>query len=255
MIEHHPRQPRSLRATTSTLAISAGLVSVALTVVLALVQIDSGSFIVLSDRVQTIAASAAVLSIVLTILGAMTARRLAKRRAEASRQEVALMHLFLEDWAAFEQTLRAHLRDKGGKELPLRELFHRASEILEDDRTEDTMFSLLALRNSIVHKGERLGIEELEVAVSALGAISTQLNDQLGVSLASNGVKRERESAGRFEVFRDDEGDYRWRLTRGRGAVIFVSEGHKTFAASIADINHMRDLIKNAEVETAIDQS
>lgn len=154
----------------------------------------------------------------------------------------------------FEEMLRSHLRDKNGRELSLRELLYRASELSAEEGAGDTMFSLLTLRNSLVHKGTRPRIGELEVALGALSGLHMDLAERLGVPLEHESSSEQSAStAAKFELFRDSQGAYRWKLITGGGLVIANSEAYSSLATAAKGIDNIKRLVLDAEVHESID--
>ena len=57
--------------------------------------------------------------------------------------------------------------------------------------------------------------------------------------------------AGKFEVYQDKRGEYRFRLKAGNGQVIAIGEGYTTKKACLNGIASIR---KNAPNATVVDQ-
>jgi uncharacterized protein YegP (UPF0339 family) len=58
--------------------------------------------------------------------------------------------------------------------------------------------------------------------------------------------------AGRFELYQDGRGEYRFRLKAGNGEIIAVSEGYKSKAGALSGIESVRS---NATDATLDDQT
>ena len=58
--------------------------------------------------------------------------------------------------------------------------------------------------------------------------------------------------AGKFEVYQDSRGDYRFRLKAGNGQVIAIGEGYKSKKSCMNGIESIR---KNAPDATLHDQT
>ena len=58
--------------------------------------------------------------------------------------------------------------------------------------------------------------------------------------------------AGKFELFKDKKGEFRWRLKAGNGEIIATSEGYKTKAGAN---NGIASVQKNAASATIDDQT
>lgn len=58
--------------------------------------------------------------------------------------------------------------------------------------------------------------------------------------------------AGKFEIFKDARGEFRFRLKAGNGEVIASSEGYKTKAAAQNGVESVRN---NAPAASLVDQT
>lgn len=58
--------------------------------------------------------------------------------------------------------------------------------------------------------------------------------------------------AGKFELFKDARGEYRFRLKAGNGEVIATSEGYKTKASAE---NGIKSVQTNAPTAAVVDQT
>jgi len=58
--------------------------------------------------------------------------------------------------------------------------------------------------------------------------------------------------AGKFEIFKDTRGEFRFRLKAGNGEVIASSEGYKTKAAAQNGVESVRN---NAPAAALVDQT
>ena len=57
--------------------------------------------------------------------------------------------------------------------------------------------------------------------------------------------------AGKFELYTDKSGEYRFRLKAGNGEVIAVSEGYSSKSAALNGIDSVRRTAADAEVVEA----
>jgi len=57
--------------------------------------------------------------------------------------------------------------------------------------------------------------------------------------------------AGKFELYTDKSGEYRFRLKSGNGEVIAISEGYSSRAAALNGIESVRRNAADAEVVEA----
>ncbi|MCS3442272.1 MULTISPECIES: YegP family protein [Microbacterium] len=57
--------------------------------------------------------------------------------------------------------------------------------------------------------------------------------------------------AGKFELYTDKSGEYRFRLKSGNGEVIAISEGYSSKAAALNGIESVRRNAADAEVVEA----
>lgn len=57
--------------------------------------------------------------------------------------------------------------------------------------------------------------------------------------------------AGKFELYTDKSGEYRFRLKAGNGEVIATSEGYSSKAAALGGIESVRRSASDAEVVEA----
>lgn len=57
--------------------------------------------------------------------------------------------------------------------------------------------------------------------------------------------------AGKFELYTDKSGEYRFRLKAGNGEVIATSEGYSSKSAALAGIESVRRSASDAEVVEA----
>ncbi|GAA1236651.1 MULTISPECIES: YegP family protein [Microbacterium] len=57
--------------------------------------------------------------------------------------------------------------------------------------------------------------------------------------------------AGKFELYTDKSGEYRFRLKSGNGEVIAISEGYSSKAAALNGIDSVRRNAADAEVVEA----
>ncbi|MGJ0390823.1 YegP family protein [Microbacterium sp. CGR1] len=57
--------------------------------------------------------------------------------------------------------------------------------------------------------------------------------------------------AGRFELYTDKSGEYRFRLKSGNGEVIAISEGYSSKSAALNGIDSVRRNAADAEVVEA----
>ena len=57
--------------------------------------------------------------------------------------------------------------------------------------------------------------------------------------------------AGKFEVYTDKSGEYRFRLKAGNGEVIAISEGYSSKSAALNGIDSVRRNAADAEVVEA----
>ena len=56
--------------------------------------------------------------------------------------------------------------------------------------------------------------------------------------------------AAKFEIYKDESGEFRWRLTHTNGQVIADSgEGYTTKANAVKGINSLKENVPNATVE------
>jgi uncharacterized protein YegP (UPF0339 family) len=58
--------------------------------------------------------------------------------------------------------------------------------------------------------------------------------------------------AGKFEVFKDARGEYRFRLKAGNGEIIATGEGYKSKASAL---NGVESVKKNAPDASVVDQT
>lgn len=56
--------------------------------------------------------------------------------------------------------------------------------------------------------------------------------------------------SGKFEVYKDKAGEFRFRLKAGNGEIIAVGEGYKTHAAALSGIESVK---KNAADAVVVD--
>ncbi|PVE97020.1 MULTISPECIES: YegP family protein [unclassified Microbacterium] len=57
--------------------------------------------------------------------------------------------------------------------------------------------------------------------------------------------------AGKFELYTDKSGEYRFRLKAGNGEVVAVSEGYSSKSSALAGIESVRRNAADAEVVEA----
>jgi uncharacterized protein YegP (UPF0339 family) len=55
--------------------------------------------------------------------------------------------------------------------------------------------------------------------------------------------------AGKFELYKDGRGEYRFRLKAGNGEIIAVSEGYKSKAGALNGIESVRSNAANATLD------
>lgn len=247
--------------------VAAGTIALVFSTLILLIQARGLSNLPSIDYIADVAAAAGVLGALLAFSGTSWGWVRRGREQDGQRRDL-LTSAFLSRWSAFEQMLRTHLRDENGGELSLRELLYRASELSAEEGAGDTIFSLLTLRNSLVHKGARPRISVLEVALGALSGLQLDLADRFEVPsvresssehvdtggpvvVANRGVGA---SAGaKFELFQDLQGDYYWRLMTDSGEVIATSVAYSSKAGVVDGLKSFRRLFLDAETRESIE--
>jgi uncharacterized protein len=59
--------------------------------------------------------------------------------------------------------------------------------------------------------------------------------------------------AGKFEVYKDKAGEFRFRLKAGNGEVIATGEGYKTMASALNGIESVKKNAPDAKVDDQTD--
>jgi uncharacterized protein YegP (UPF0339 family) len=164
-----------------------------------------------------IAASVAALGLAWSVVSFFVTRR--AQQADAARQEWARRYE-----QALAQALSADARESAAGLILIQKL-SKARWASDEDRA--TAASVLS---SLSPSPDAAAAHIRAVVVDDISDRS--IADQL--AHASNGPR------GRFELYRDRAGEYRWRLKAGNGETLAVGEGHNTKEAALRSIDMAR---------------
>jgi len=84
------------------------------------------------------------------------------------------------------------------------------------------------------------------------GSARAALVDQVGYGAATRDRYPEASMAGKFELYKDSQGKYRFRLKASNGQIIAVGEAYESKAAAVNGIDSVR---RNAADATLDDQT
>lgn len=164
-----------------------------------------------------IAASVAVVGLAWSVVSFFITRH--SQRADAARQEWARRYE-----QALAQALSTDTREAAAG-LVLIEKLSKAKWATDEDRA--TAASVLA----------SLSPSTDEPAARLRTAVVNDISDR---TVADQLAKASAGPRGRFELYRDRAGEYRWRLTAASGEILAVSEGHASKAAALRSIDVAR---------------
>lgn len=252
MSDDHSSRSNKKIGSASLFAVLGAVLSCAaaiLAVVLQLVQ-SSGP---LPSQATAVVWSAALLGGGVTVAGIRALRGIAEKRSKQFMRQTELTALFLARWEALESMLRSRIRGAGGEELPLRILLSRASEATNGAISSDLLYSLLSVRNSLVHKGISLSVEELEVTVAMLDNIEASIGEAVEHTV-DDARKGRYPPEMSFQIARNERGKYWWRLTADGGQVA-VSGEYDTLSEAMASIGAVRGATADASVRTLVEGS